>query len=107
MSMQFDVYRNDSERSKHLHPYIMVIQHDYYGDLATRLVLPLSGHSFLKNYYHQVTPLVNIDFQTFAINAPAITSIDKAKLHKRQFVCNLHGARSSVIAALDALVTNT
>ncbi|HDG1672869.1 TPA: CcdB family protein [Kluyvera cryocrescens] len=107
MSRQFDVYRNPSERTKLLYPYIMVVQHDYYGSLATRLVLPLSGHSYLKDYYHQVTPLVNIDFQTLAINAPAMTSIDKSKLNKRQFVCNLHSARSSVISALDALVTNT
>lgn len=107
MTMQFDVYRNASERSRLQHPYIMVIQHDYYEDLATRLVLPLSGHPLLKTYYHQVTPLVNIDFQTLAINAPAMTSIDKAKLNNRLFVCNLRSARPGVIAALDALATNT
>ncbi|PLL91788.1 plasmid maintenance protein CcdB, partial [Klebsiella michiganensis] len=29
MSLQFDVYRNPSERTNQLQPYIMVIQHDY------------------------------------------------------------------------------
>jgi len=33
MSFQFDVYRNPSEKTKVLQPYIMVIQHDYYDDL--------------------------------------------------------------------------
>lgn len=107
MTHQFDVYRNPSQKTRLMHPYIMVIQHDYYGDLSTRLVLPLSGHAYLKGYYHQATPLVNIDFQTLAINTPSMTSIDKSKLNSRYFVCNLRSARSNIISAIDALVTNT
>jgi len=107
MTTQFDVYRNTSERTRVQHPYIMVIQHDYYSDLSTRLILPLSSHVSLKSYYHPATPRANIDFQTFIINAPAITSIDKSKLNKGQFVCNLQNSRSSVVAAIDALITNT
>ncbi|BBV66016.1 TPA: CcdB family protein [Kluyvera ascorbata] len=107
MCQQFDVYRNPSERTRLIHPFIMVIQHDYYGDLSTRLVLPLSSNAYLNGYYHQATPLVNIDFQTVVINTPSMTSIDKRKLSNRYFVCNLRHARSSVISAIDALVTNT
>ncbi|KFC93230.1 hypothetical protein GKAS_04147 [Kluyvera ascorbata ATCC 33433] len=50
---------------------------------------------------------MNIDFQTVVINTPSMTSIDKKKLSNRYFVCNLRHARSSVISAIDALVTNT
>ena len=107
MCRQFDVYRNPSERTRHIHPYILVIQHDYYDDLSTRLVIPLSMHAYLKGYYHQATPLVNIDFQTLVINTPSMTSIDKKKLNSRYFVCNLRNARSCVISAIDTLVTNT
>ncbi|MFP5593805.1 CcdB family protein [Kluyvera sp. 142486] len=85
----------------------MVIQHDYYGDLSTRLVLPLSRQAYLNGYSHQATPLVNIDFQTVAINTPSMTSISKGKLNNRHFICNLRSERSSVISAIDALVTNT
>lgn len=107
MCQQFDVYRNPSERTRLIHPFIMVFQHDYYGDLSTRLVLPLSSHAYLNGYYHQATPLVNIDFQTVVINTPSMTSIDKKKFSNRYFVCNLRHARSRVISAIDALVTNT
>lgn len=75
MCRQFDIYRNPSERTRLIHPYIMVIQHDYYGDLSTRLVLPLSSHVYLNGYYHRATPLVNIDFQTVAINTPLMPSL--------------------------------
>lgn len=107
MCRQFDVYRNPSEITRHIHPYIMVIQHDYHGDLSTRLVLPLSRHAYLNGYYHRATPLVNIDFQTVASNTPLMTSINKGKLKNRHFICNLRSERSSAISAIDALITNT
>ncbi|MBS6737367.1 MAG: CcdB family protein [Enterobacteriaceae bacterium] len=107
MCFQFDVYRNPSERTNTLQPYIMVIQHDYYDDLSTRLILPLSFRNQLTSHHHSATPLVNIDFQTLFLNTPGITSVDKKKLSNRYFVCNLSSARSLIIGAIDALVTNT
>lgn len=48
MCFQFDVYRNPSERTCEHHPYFMIIQHDFYDDLSTRLILPLSYHDHLR-----------------------------------------------------------
>ena len=62
MAAQFDVYRNPSSRTNELLPYLMVIQHDYYDDLSTRLILPLSYCRHIHGHNHAVTPLVNIDF---------------------------------------------
>lgn len=45
MCFQFDVYRNPSERTRDYQPYFMIIQHDYYDDLSTRLIIPLSYHN--------------------------------------------------------------
>ncbi|AVH15768.1 plasmid maintenance protein CcdB [Enterobacter sp. SGAir0187] len=84
MCFQFDVYRNPSERSQDYQPYFMIIQHDYYDDLSTRLIIPLSYHNYLRGHI-----------------------VEKKKLHNKNFVCNLRSARSTVIAAIDALVTNT
>lgn len=107
MCFQFDVYRNPSEKTNTLQPYLMVIQHDYYDDLNTRLIVPLSYRKHLTRYFHQATPLVNIEFQTLFLNTPGITSVDKKRLSSRYFVCNLQTARQDVVAALDALITNT
>ena len=32
---------NPSGRTSEYQPYFMIIQHDYYDDLSTRLILPL------------------------------------------------------------------
>lgn len=107
MCFQFDVYRNPSERTRDYQPYFMIIQHDYYDDLLTRLIIPLSYHNYLRGHVNAAAPLINIDFQRYFLNTAGITHVEKKKLHNKNFVCNLRCARSTVIAAIDALVTNT
>ena len=87
MCFQFDVYRNPSDRTREYQPYFMIIQHDFYDDLAT--------------------PLVNIEFQTYFLNTANITHVETKKLNNKNYVCNLRSARSSVLAGIDALITNT
>ncbi|WKW35878.1 CcdB family protein [Enterobacter mori] len=107
MCFQFDVYRNLSDRTRDYQPYFMIIQHDYYDDLSTRLIIPLSYHNYLRGHINAVAPLVNIDFERFFLNTSYITHVEKKKLNNKNYVCNLRSARSTVIAAIDALVTNT
>lgn len=107
MCFQFDVYRNPSGRTSELHPYLMVIQHDYYDDLSTRLILPLSYRNCLSGHSNPASAVINIDFQTLFMNTPGITSVEKKKLTSKYFVSNVPSARARVVAAIDALVTNT
>lgn len=107
MGYQFDIYRNPSGRTCEYQPYFMIIQHDWYDDLSTRLIIPLSYRIHLNSYIHSATPLVNIEFEKLFLNTPGMTHIDKNKLNKKNYVCNLQSARSRVIASIDALITNT
>lgn len=107
MCYQFDVYRNPSGRTSDYQPYFMIIQHDYYDDLSTRLILPLGYRNNLSGHYNALTPLINIDFHTLFLNTSGITYVEKKKLNNKNYVCNLRSARSSVISAIDALITNT
>lgn len=107
MCFQFDVYRNPSGRTRDYQPYFMIIQHDHYDDLSTRLILPLCYYNHLKGHVNAMSPLVNIDFQPFFLNTAGITHVEKNKLSNKNYVCNLRSARSSVIAGIDALITNT
>lgn len=50
MCFQFDVYRNPSDRTREYQPYFMIIQHDFYDDLSTRLIVPLSYHNHLRGH---------------------------------------------------------
>lgn len=106
MCFQFDVYRNPSVKTRDYQPYFMIIQHDYYDDLSTRLIIPLSYHNHLCGHINTAAPLVNINFERYFLNTPAITHVEKKKLNNKNFVYNLRSARSNVIAAIDALVTN-
>ncbi|CZW99599.1 CcdB protein [Enterobacter hormaechei] len=80
MCFQFDVYRNPSNRTCEYQPYFMIIQHDYYDDLSTRLIVPLSYHNHLRGYSNAATPLVNLEFQTYFLNTANITHVETKNL---------------------------
>lgn len=107
MAAQFDIFRNPSSRTNAFQPYLMVIQHDYFNDLGTRLIVPLSYHSHLTGHYHAAAPVINMEFEKLFINTPAITSVAKQRLDKKYSICNLAKERTTVISAMDALITNT
>lgn len=41
MLEQFNFYRNCSVQTNKTLPYYMIVQNDYYADLATRVIIPL------------------------------------------------------------------
>ncbi len=106
MIKQFNVYRNRSAATRNQIPYYMVVQHDWYNDLSTRVVIPLIRRHKLPQWHSHVTSSINIDFDSFLIYAPMITNLNIGKINSNDFVCNLQLARRDVIAALDALITN-
>ena len=107
MIKQFNVYRNNSAATSEQLPYYMVVPHDYYDDLATRIIIPLMRRRKLPLWHSRFAPDINIDFESFIIYAPMITNLDIGKINSKHFVCNLQLARQDGIAALDALITNT
>ncbi len=40
--MQFDIYRNPSSRMREQYPFVVDVQSDLLGSLATRMVVPLA-----------------------------------------------------------------
>ncbi|WP_268258336.1 CcdB family protein [Enterobacter hormaechei] len=50
---------------------------------------------------------MNIESQTYFLNTANITHVETKKLNNKNYVCNLRSARSSVLAGIDALITNT
>ena len=107
MLRQFNVYRNTSTTTRDKLPYYMLIQDDYYDDLATRVIVPLARVNKFPLWQSQLAPAVNIDFETFLIYSPMITNLNNNKINPKDFVCNLRNTRHDVIAAIDRLLTNT
>lgn len=106
MVQQFDVYRNPSNKTNKLWPLYIIIQHDYFDDLSTRIIVPLVSEKELILSQNRITPQVVVNKESFYIYTPAITFLDIKKINRSDFVCNISSARSEIISALDAIITN-
>lgn len=107
MAEQFDIYRNPSPLTHGIWPYYMVVQNDYYEDLATRVIMPLAKKYILPKWQQSIVPRVNLEFETLMLCAPMLTSIKTKSIAPADYICNLRSARNDVIHAIDSLITNT
>ncbi|MEO3988646.1 CcdB family protein [Pseudocitrobacter cyperus] len=107
MAEQFDIYRNPSSLTNAIWPYYMIVQNDYYEDLATRIIMPMANNYLLPKWQQAIAPNINIDFEKLVLCAPMLTSIKTKTIAPSDYICNLRNARNDVIHAIDALITNT
>ncbi|QJT80761.1 CcdB family protein [Kosakonia sp. MUSA4] len=107
MIKQFDVYRNtdSNPEARKQWPYYMIVQNDYYEELTTRVIIPLS-RKINTGWYSAVAPKVNIEFETLMLYSPMITHWEITTCRPQDYVGNLRRERSCVVGAIDALVAN-
>jgi toxin CcdB len=102
--MQFDVYRNPSPRMRDQYPFVVDIQSDLLGSLATRMVVPLA-----------VTQLASSDvprslcpvFQVQGLQL-MLLPFEAAPIPKRLLkpdVQSLKRFASDIVAAMDAVMS--
>ncbi|EMF0926558.1 CcdB family protein [Klebsiella aerogenes] len=106
MLEQFNVYRNCSAQTNNTLPYYMIVQNDYYADLATRAIIPLMRARQLPRWHQHVAPRINIEFDSFLLCTPMISNLNNKRIQPQDFVCNLSCARQGVIDSIDTLITN-
>ncbi len=58
MLEQFNVYRNCSAQTNKTLPYYMIVQNDYYTDLATRVIIPLMRPQQLPRWHQHAVPRI-------------------------------------------------
>ncbi|HIB5857580.1 TPA: CcdB family protein, partial [Klebsiella pneumoniae] len=51
-------------------PYYMIVQNDYYADLATGVIIPLMRPQQLPRWHQHVVPRINIEFDSFLLCTP-------------------------------------
>jgi toxin CcdB len=97
---QFDVYRNPSDRSRRVMPYLVAVQHDGVSETASVLmvpaVAPLKGAGSSRLY-----PKVTIGQKQYTLLTPDMASLPRAVLGDP--IENVAEARDRIIAALDIL----
>jgi toxin CcdB len=101
---QFAVYKNKNPRSKTTYPLLVDAQADLLDELQTRLVIPLTkAPALTKKPITRLTPSINIDGEHYLLMTPQLAGIARSELGA--VVANIADQRSTVIAALDLLIT--
>ncbi len=97
---QFDVYINNSPKSKDLFPYFLDIQNDILKHIDTRVIIPLSSLN-LQN--KSLNPSFKIDNKNLILASTEITNIHKSILGNK--VCSLENKKAEIISSIDFLIT--
>lgn len=101
---QFEIHKNKNPRTKAVYPYLVDVQSDLLRDLQTRVVVPLTRASAIaKRPIRDLTPMVDVDGQKFAMLIPQMAGI--ARMELGQSVGTLGGYRDEIVAAIDFLIT--
>lgn len=102
---QFSLYRNENKSSKNVYPYFVDVQNSLLNDLNTRLVIPLSTHSFLDHTaVSKLCPIIVIHEQgNFVLLTHQMTSVPTSIL--KNHMGSLEDYRYEILSAIDLLLT--
>ena len=101
---QFTIYANASAQTKQLYPYLLALQSNLLGELATCVVAPLtlvSKHSHLA--ITRLTPVINIAGEDYLMQTMQLSAIARKQLGKA--VSNASSNSHEIVAAIDFLIS--
>ena len=102
--VQFDVHKNPNPASKRRIPYLLDVQTDLLGSLATRVVVPLAKPEVLGGMAaRRLNPVFEVDGAPVVMLTPELAGVSSRVLGTR--VANLADHRAEIIAALDLVFT--
>jgi toxin CcdB len=102
MSRQFDVFANPVRVGRDERPYLVVVQHDLYGHLTTRVTAPLVVKDAVKEP-SRLHPPLRVLGKIFFLLPEDLSTLPVRYL--RNPVANLRIDRDRIIAALDLVFT--
>ena len=101
---QFTLYKNENKSSKKTYPFLLDIQNDFFDELNSRVVIPLSAHNSLnQTNAKKLCPIFNVHGEQFVLLTHQMTSMPKAMLKKK--VTSLKSHRYEILGAIDFFVT--
>ena len=101
---QFAVHRNRNAATRARYPLLLDVQSDLLAGMGTRVVVPLVAFSSLgASALTTLTPALTIEGERYAALTPQLAGIAASELGA--VVADLSGERSSILAALDLLIT--
>ncbi len=102
--MQFDVYANPSPRMRDVYPYVVDVQSDLLGALATRMVVPLAFTTLAaKDLPHRLCPVITVDDKSLMLVPFEAAPLDKRLL--KEEITSIRDRSHEIIAAMDAVLS--
>ena len=102
--MQFDVYHNPSPRMREQYPFVVDIQSDLLGSLATRMVVPLTITQLASgDVPRSLCPM----FQVQGLEL-MLLPFESAPIPKRLLKTDVQSLKrfaSEIVAAMDAVIS--
>lgn len=102
MIRQFDVFDNPIKGARAERPYLIVLQHDLLGDLATRILAPLARQTS-NHLVARLNPSLMIGAQKLHLLPADLVTLPVNYL--RDPIANLEFERARIVAALDLVFT--
>jgi toxin CcdB len=101
---QFDVHANPDPGSRARMPYLVDVQSDLLGDLASRVVVPLvrADDSVLRPLA-RLTPVFELEGREFVFVTPELAGVSRPVLGRK--VASLASRRREIVAAFDMLIS--
>jgi toxin CcdB len=102
---QFCAYRNRNAATRRRYPLLLVVQSDLIADTGTRVVVPMAPMSTPRHppVITGLTPVVDVDGVPHILLVPMLAAVELADLGPLH--ADLAGARATIMAALDLLVS--
>ncbi|HIJ96735.1 MAG TPA: CcdB family protein [Desulfuromonadales bacterium] len=100
---QFDVYENPNLTSRKTTPYLLDVQTDLLGNLATRVVVPLVASGAMTTPGKHLNPTFDVGKNKVIMSTAEIAGVSVKSIGKQ--VCSLKQYRNKIVAALDFLIT--
>jgi toxin CcdB len=101
---QFTLYENKDKSSNKTYPYFVDVQNHLMNELNSRLVIPLTPITKVKDIVaKKLCPVIHIDGSDFILVTNQMTTVPKSILKSE--VTSLEHYRYQIIDAVDMLIT--
>lgn len=101
---QFDVHANEDPATRARMPYLVDVQADLLGDLASRVVVPLvRAEDAVLRPLARLTPVFELEGRKFVFVTPELAGVSRLALGRK--VTSLASHRHEIVSAFDMLIS--
>jgi toxin CcdB len=98
---RFDIYANPFPEDRAHTPYVLDVQNDHLGPIASRVVIPLRTAKGFGPAARGLNPSLEVDGKSVVLDTASIASVNAALL--KRVVGRADPVRAEIIDALDTL----